>query len=57
VATLADDGVVAVGERVDELLEVSGAGGGFDLGLGRFRSPVLTRPSVLVDRTTEPGGR
>ncbi|GAB2664443.1 hypothetical protein GCM10027068_50480 [Prescottella soli] len=46
----ADDGVVAVGQRRDQLVHLRGAGRRFDLGVGRLRSGV---PQVLADRRVQ----
>lgn len=37
-AALADDGLITVGERHDEVVGEGGAGGSFDLGFGGFRA-------------------
>ena len=53
VAALADDGVVAVGQRGDQLVDLRGARGGLDLGVGGLRAG---EAQVLADRGVEQVG-
>ena len=52
-ALLADHGPIALRQRLDEAVDVGGAGGGLDLGLGRVRP---AHADVVLDRAVEQEG-